>query len=73
MGDSSDSDSSGDRDAKFDALDAELAEQLTGETGFDPSSLHNSMEGLPKRKALKRQKSKKSGKSGQKAHGVSHV
>lgn len=68
------------RDAKFDALDAELAEQLNDSSGFtlDPSSLHTSMEGLPKRKALKRQKSgkdrKKTGKEtqGQKAPGHFH-
>jgi len=79
-GTSSDSDDVRQRDAKFDALDAELAEQLNDSSGFtlDPSSLHTSMGGLPKRKALKRQKSgkdrKKTGKEsqGQKAPGHFH-
>lgn len=47
------------RDAKFDALDAELTEHVNESAGFtlDPSSLHTSMKGLPKRKNLKSQKS----------------
>eukprot|EP00438_Fugacium_kawagutii_P024716 Skav235556 [mRNA] locus=scaffold3067:304710:317617:- [translate_table: standard] len=50
-----------DRNAKFDALDAELTEQLNQSSGFtlDVSSLHASIEGLPKRKTLKRQGSGK--------------
>jgi len=63
------------RDAKFDALDAELTEHVNESAGFtlDPSSLHTSMKGLPKRKNLKSQKSTgkdrklKSGTQGRKA------
>lgn len=58
-----------DRNAKFDALDAELAEQLNQSSGFTldvGAKMHTSMEGLPKCKTLKSSgKDRKKGKESQ--------